>query len=87
MDCVAHGKIIAREISDFLKIGENTIAIDVTDFDGTPRYGLRFYMQLEILPGEITAAADRIRRKAAEEVDSERMKKVVILNKNRIPSQ
>ena len=73
------------EISDFLRVGKNEIAIDVTDFDGVPRNGLRFYMHLELLPGEITAAAERIRRKAAESVDETRLVKVDVLNKNRIP--
>jgi tetratricopeptide (TPR) repeat protein len=75
------------EISDFLNTGENTIAIDVTDFNGPPHLGLKFYLQLEMLPVEITAAAERIRRKAAENVDENRLRKVVILNKNRILSQ
>lgn len=74
-------------LSDFINIGENVIAIDVTDLDGPPRYGLRFYMQLEQLPVEITAAAERIRRKASESVDPDRLKTIVILNKNRILSQ
>ena len=75
------------EISDFLKMGDNVIAIDVTDYNGVPHQGLRFYMHLEMLPGEITAAADRIRRKAAENVDENRLKTIVILNKNRILAQ
>ncbi len=75
------------EFSDFLKQGENTIAVDVTDFNGAPHLGLKFYMQLELLPVEITAAAERIRQKAAENVDENRLKTIVILNKNRILSQ
>jgi hypothetical protein len=75
------------EFGDFLQQGENVIAVDVTDNNGVPNYGLRFHMQLEMLPVEITAAAERIRRKAAENVDEERLKNVVILNKNRIPVQ
>ncbi len=75
------------ELTDFLTKGENLIAIDVTDFDGPPRNGLRFYLQLEMLPVEITAAAERIREKAAENVDTEKLKKVVVLNKNRIIEQ
>jgi len=72
------------EISDFLKVGENVIAIDVTDFDGPPRLGLRFYMELELLPVEITSAVERIRREAAESVYPERLKTVAILNKNKV---
>ena len=75
------------EISDFLKTGDNIIAIDVTDYNGVPHHGLRFYMHLEMLPVEITAAADRIRRKAAENVDENRLRTIVILNKNRILEQ
>lgn len=75
------------EIADFIKTGENVIAIDVTDFNGVPHRGLRFYMHLEMLPVEITAAADRIRQKAAENVDENRLKTIVILNKNRILGQ
>ncbi len=75
------------EISDFLKVGDNVIAIDVTDFDGPPRYGLRFYMQVELLPVEITAAVEKIRRQAAENVDENRLRTIVILNKNRIVTQ
>ena len=75
------------EFGDFLQNGENVLAIDVTDDNGLPHYGLRFHMQLEMLPVEITAAAERIRRQAAENVDENRLKTVVILNKNRIPVQ
>ncbi len=75
------------ELGDFIQKGENLIAVDVTDFNGAPHYGLRFYMHLELLPVEITAAAERIRQKAAENVDEASLKKLVILNKNRILSQ
>lgn len=75
------------ELSDFLKIGENVIAIDVTDFDGPPRNGLRFYMELESLPVEITSAAEKIRQRTAANIDINRLKTIVILNKNRIVSQ
>lgn len=80
-------KVEYIEISDFLKEGENILAIDVTDFNGPPHFGLKFYMHLELLPVEITAAADRIRQKAAENVDENQLKKIVILNKNRILPQ
>ncbi len=75
------------ELSDFLNVGENLIAIDVTDFDGPPRNGLRFYMELEMLPIEVTSAAQRIREKTSENVDLNRLRKLVILNKNRILTQ
>lgn len=72
------------EFGDFLKVGENVIAVDVTDFTGAPHYGLRFYLQLEVLPGEITAAAERVRQKAAENIDENKLRILSILNKNRI---
>jgi hypothetical protein len=70
-----------------VKTGENLIAIDVTDVNGAPHYGLRFYLQLEILPLEITAAAERIRQKAAENVDENQLRAVAVLNKNRVLSK
>ncbi len=72
------------EISDFLHKGENIIAVDVTDFDGPPRYGLRFYMVLELLPVEVTSAAEKIRQAAAENIDENQLMKIIVLNKNRI---
>jgi hypothetical protein len=75
------------EIGDFLKVGENVISIDVTDYDGPPRNGLRFFMELELLPVEISSAAERVRQRAEESVDPERLKTVTTLNKNRVISQ
>ena len=75
------------ELGDFVKTGENLIAIDVTDINGAPHYGVRFYLQLEILPLEITAAAERIRQKAAENVDENQLRTIVVLNKNRVPAK
>jgi hypothetical protein len=75
------------EIGEFLKDGENVISIDVTDYDGPPRNGLRFFMELELLPVEISSAAERIRQRAEESVDPERLKTVTTLNKNRVISQ
>jgi hypothetical protein len=72
------------EISDFLHKGENVLAVDVTDFDGPPRYGLRFYMVLELLPVEVTSAAEKIRQAAAENIDEHQLMKIIVLNKNRI---
>ncbi|GAB4368577.1 MAG: hypothetical protein Kow0042_09820 [Calditrichia bacterium] len=75
------------EFGDFLRVGENVIAVDVTDVDGPPRYGFRFYMEIESLPVEITSAAEKIRQRAERSVDEDRLKTVIILNKNRILSQ
>lgn len=80
-------KVDYIEISDFLKPGDNVIAIDATDFDGPPRYGLKFYMMLEMLPVQVTQAAEKIRRQAAENVDENQLRVIVILNKNRILAQ
>jgi tetratricopeptide (TPR) repeat protein len=75
------------EFSDFLRSGDNVIAIDVTDYDGPPRNGLRLFLELELLPAEIASAAERIRQQAEESVDPQRLKIVSILNKNRVLSQ
>ncbi len=72
------------EIGDFLHRGENVVAVEVTDFDGPPRYGFRFYMKLELLPVEVTSAAEKIRRAAAENIDEQELMRTVLLNKNRI---
>lgn len=71
--------------SEFVKAGENLIAVSVTDFDGPPRYGLRFYMVLELLPGEATASIEKIRQRIRQQnIDLARFKKVAVLNRNRI---
>ncbi|GAB4329812.1 MAG: hypothetical protein Kow0037_05080 [Calditrichia bacterium] len=77
-------KIEFYEISDFLKTGKNVLAVDVTDFDGEPRYGFRFYLHLESLPVEVTKAAEKIRSQIESGVDENEYRKVVTLNKNKI---
>ncbi len=70
---------------EFLKPGDNLIAISVTDFDGPPRYGIRFYLNAELLPGEVTNVLENIRKKMGiQEVPREQLIESGILNKNRI---
>jgi tetratricopeptide (TPR) repeat protein len=70
--------------STILNEGKNVISCSVTDIDGPPRYGLRFYMLLEALPGEVTVAAEKIRESEEEKIDFNKLKETVILNKNRV---
>lgn len=67
-----------------LSVGKNTLACSVTDYDGPPRYGLRFQMLLEFLPIELSEAVDQIKSDFKVSVDSEQLREIVILNKNRI---
>jgi hypothetical protein len=61
----------------------NVIAIDVEDKDHSRR-GIKFYGFLEVLPADITAAAEEKAKVAKVIVDPLILKKVNILNKNRI---
>ena len=71
--------------SEFVKEGENTIAISVTDADGVPRNGMKFYMSLRLLPGEITETITRIKEQIQpRDIRVEDLQRAVILNKNRI---
>ncbi len=71
--------------SEFLQDGTNLFAVSVTDVDGPPRRGLRFYFFAEMLPGEISNVLENIRSKMGEQdVPAEQLKKVNTLNKNRI---
>lgn len=67
-----------------LRVGKNILACSVTDYDGPPRYGLRFEMLLEFLPIELSEAVKKIAEGQQENVDLEKLRQVVILNKNRI---
>ena len=67
-----------------LKVGRNTLACSVTDYDGPPRYGLRFEMLLEFLPIELSEAVKKISERHQENVDLEKLRQIVILNKNRV---
>ena len=71
--------------SDFVKAGDNIIAISATDVNGAPHYGVRFYMMIELVPGEVGNAMNDIRAKMRqEEVPLEKLRETGVLNKNRI---
>lgn len=66
-----------------LKKGDNILAIDVEDKDFTAQ-GLMFYGYFEVIPSDITDAAERQARAARVVVDPQILKRINILNKNRI---
>ena len=66
-----------------LKQGKNVIGIDVEDKDHS-RQGLKFYGYIEVLPADITASAEEKAKVKKIEIDPIILKKVNILNKNRI---
>ncbi len=66
-----------------LKQGKNVIGIDVEDKDHS-RQGLKFYGYIEVLPADITKAAEEKAKVKKIEIDPIILKKVNILNKNRI---
>ncbi|MEJ2542465.1 MAG: tetratricopeptide repeat protein [Calditrichaceae bacterium] len=66
-----------------LKKGENIIAIDVEDKDLTAQ-GLMFYSYFEVIPADITEAAERQARAERVVVDPQLLERVNVLNKNRI---
>ena len=66
-----------------LKQGKNVIGIDVEDKDHS-RQGLKFYGYVEVLPADITASAEEKAKVKKIEIDPIILKKVNILNKNRI---
>jgi hypothetical protein len=70
-------------IEYYIKSGANILAIDVEDKDLTAG-GLKFYGFFEILPSDITAAAEERARAKSVEVDPVVLKKINILNRNRI---
>lgn len=67
-----------------LRVGKNTLACSVTDYDGPPRYGLRFHLLLEFLPIQLSEAVAKINENNQEKIDLEKLRQIVILNKNRI---
>jgi tetratricopeptide (TPR) repeat protein len=66
-----------------LKKGDNILAIDVEDKDFTAQ-GLMFYGYFEVIPSDITEAAERQARAERVVVDPKILKRINILNKNRI---
>ena len=78
-------KISFATFADFIREGDNVIAVSLKDFDGPPRYGLRMHLDLKLLPGEISETIESIRSKMDQDrVDPQILKKSTILNKNRI---
>ncbi len=67
----------------YLKKGKNVFSIDVEDKDITG-YGLKFYASFELLPADITAAAEEKAKVKRVFVEPELLRKINILNKNRI---
>ena len=66
-----------------LKQGDNILAIDVEDKDLTAK-GLKFYGYFEVIPSDITEAAERQARAEKIVADPQVLKRINILNKNRI---
>jgi len=67
----------------YLKKGKNEIAIDVEDRDLTAK-GLKMYSFFELLPANITAAAEEKAKVKQVFVEPNLLRKINILNKNRI---
>jgi len=65
----------------YLKNGRNLLGIDVEDKDGTSG-GLKVYGYLEILPADLTAAAEERTKVQKVAVDPEVLQKISILKKN-----
>ncbi|MBD3225983.1 MAG: tetratricopeptide repeat protein [Caldithrix sp.] len=63
--------------------GQNILAVDVEDKDLTGM-GLKVYGSVEILPADITSAAEEKAKVQRVVVDPERLERINILNKNRI---
>ena len=70
-------------ISYYLKPGNNTFVLDVIDNNKTAQ-GVKLYGYFEVLPSDISAAAEEKARIQDITVDPIILKKVNILNKNRI---
>ena len=68
-----------------LKKGENILAIDVEDKDLTAQ-GLMFYGFFEVIPADVTEAAERQARAERVIVDPKILRRINVLNKNRITS-
>ncbi|MCB0275595.1 MAG: tetratricopeptide repeat protein [Calditrichaeota bacterium] len=70
---------------EFLKEGDNLVAVSVTDSDGPPRQGLRFQLTVKLLPGEITDTVNSIRSSIGPgNIPPETLRDSGALNKNRI---
>ncbi|NOX88849.1 MAG: tetratricopeptide repeat protein [Calditrichaeota bacterium] len=67
----------------YLKEGKNVLAVDVEDRDMT-RGGLKLYGYIEILPADVTKAAEEMAKEKKIIVDPAVLKRINILNKDRI---
>jgi len=71
-------------LSEFLKKGDNLIAIKLVDMNGKPHLGLRFYLTTEILPTEVSKTIAKIKQIQEEKISDKILKRIAILNKNKI---
>jgi len=70
-------------ISYYLKPGTNVFVLDVVDYDKTAQ-GAKLYGYFEVLPSDLTAAAEEKAKIQKIDIDPIVLRKVNILNKNRI---
>jgi tetratricopeptide (TPR) repeat protein len=70
-------------ISYYLKPGVNVFVLDVIDYNKTAQ-GAKLYGYFEVLPADLTAAAEENAKIQKIDIDPIILKKVNILNKNRI---
>ncbi len=68
----------------FIQKGNNVIAIDVVDSDYSAS-GLKFYGYFEVIPSDITAAAEQDLLEQKAQIEPAEMRRINILSKNRIP--
>jgi hypothetical protein len=68
----------------YLRQGKNVIGINVDDKDRSAK-GMKFYGYLEVLPADITSAAEEKAKVTKVLVDPQLLNRIYILNKNRIP--
>ena len=74
--------------AEFLVDGKNLITASVTDPDGVPRNGLKFYLSLRLLPGEINETISRIRNQVQpRDIQPEQLRRSGVTNKNRVVSE
>ncbi len=71
--------------SESIKEGDNVISISVTDTDGPPRHGLRFYMRLELLPEDVSNVLEKIRQQIGQQnIDPVKLRRVMVLHRDKI---
>lgn len=72
-----------QTISYYMKPRKNVLTIDVIDFNKTEK-GVKLYGYFEVLPDDITAAAEERAKIKQVSIDPVILRKVNVLNKNRI---